>query len=553
MQALIARLAGRSVRRSIALPAAAALAFAVGQAALATVAHAAEPAPVCATRECAVTFSSLGEHEWTVPAGVYSATFVLDGAQGGSASCPSAASGGYGAQLTATLAVTPGEKLEVVVGGEGSQLFPGFPGYNGGGYGETSGAGPSGGGGGASDVLQAGTPLLVAGGGGGAGACGSIGLEAGGRGGGGGASVGEAGGDGQSPAAGEFGFGGGGGTQSHGGSGGAAGNGALPGAGGTAGNGGIGGAEGGGGGGGGYYGGGGGGGGTPYGSGGGGGGGSSYAPLSTVANMLPGYWQGNGEVRVFYVPPPKLTLGVEAVSFPGAQPLSTVSAPQTISVTDTGDGPLQVSGVSFGGEDPEDFLIGSSNCWGEVYAGGGCDVEVRFAPQARGARSATLQIESNDPAGPATVTLSGEGGSLPTGATGATGPAGGIGLTGAAGATGATGQRGPTGPRGATGPRGRSGKVELVECTAVKRGKARPQQVCEVKLGAAPFRLGGRGAKLAARVVRGRKIYATGFVIRDGRRRAQLLLKPRRKLDRGRYTLTVKRRHRRLRETITIR
>ena len=90
------------------------------------------------------------------------------------------------------------------------------------------------------------------------------------------------------------------------------------------------------------------------------------------------------------------------------------------------------------GSDPGDFFVGSDGCLGVIATGASCSLTVRLAPQASGARSATLEIASNDPNGPATVALSGTGGQLPQGPTGA---------SGATGATGASGATAPAAPR----------------------------------------------------------------------------------------------------------
>src|SRR5262245_51516179 len=75
------------------------------------------------------TFSFTGAAEsWTVPAGVSSATFDVFGAKGGAAG----AQGGKGAEVKATISVTPGETLHVVVGGAGGKSS-GPGGFNGGG------------------------------------------------------------------------------------------------------------------------------------------------------------------------------------------------------------------------------------------------------------------------------------------------------------------------------------------------------------------------------------------------------------------------------------
>jgi len=115
---------------------------------------------------------------YTVPAGVTQITVLLSGAQDGSGSKGNA--GGLGGQATATIAVTPGETLQVNVGGQGGDGNGGggSAGFNGGGVG-TTGDQSGGGGGGASDIRR--SPfalddrLIVAGGGGGGGLFGGCG------------------------------------------------------------------------------------------------------------------------------------------------------------------------------------------------------------------------------------------------------------------------------------------------------------------------------------------------------------------------------------------
>jgi len=247
-------------------------------------------------------FSYTGASQtYTVPAGLTKLTIEAYGAQGGTGCTPSAAAG-LGGYARETINVTPGETLQINVGGQGGNgacsgtTAGGTGGFGGGGTGGTNGSNGSassggGGGGGASDVRQAGTALsnrvLVAGGGGGGGSSSSSAT-----GGGGGDTSGAAGGGG----------GGGGGTQSAGGA--AGGNDSTAGGtptqdkGGTGGSrSALGGISGGGGGGGGYYGGGGG--GDNTGSIGGGGGGSGYVlPTATNGTMQTGQRSGNGLVNI---------------------------------------------------------------------------------------------------------------------------------------------------------------------------------------------------------------------------------------------------------------
>lgn len=132
------------------------------------------------------TFSTAGEHPFTVPPAVTSLDVTLTGGNGGSGN--GGIPGGAGATVSATVAVTPGEQLYVEVAGDGvSGGMPtggGAGGYGGGGGGGEvvavfAGAPSGGGGGGASDLRTCGATsatcaslpsrLVVAAGGGGGG------------------------------------------------------------------------------------------------------------------------------------------------------------------------------------------------------------------------------------------------------------------------------------------------------------------------------------------------------------------------------------------------
>lgn len=278
------------LRRGSAALAAAALA-AAGLTALPGVAAADAPSPQ--------TITAVGSTDVVVPSGVDKVTIVADGAEGGTSSWPESSPGGKGGQVTATLAVTPGETIVVNVGGQGGSEAQ--AGVNGGG----SGMDFAGGGGGATDIRRGGTGLadrvLVAGGGGGGAQSGPDGP--GGAGGNGGVSA-TAGGTAPDS-------GGAGGQPGTAGSGGAGGTDTGWGAGspGTLGQGGAGasGPDSGAGGGGGYYGGGGGGGGVIDGGGGGGGGSSWASPSATSVSFADGSRSGDGQVTLTWIEAPTTT------------------------------------------------------------------------------------------------------------------------------------------------------------------------------------------------------------------------------------------------------
>ena len=279
--------------------------------------------PAGASGPVTVTFSVPGNQSWTVPAGVTSVTLSLAGGQGGLAYYrPGNLPGGKGAEVSATVAVSPGDVLAVTVAGAGHDSDSSSGGFGGGGNGGYLSAG---GGGGASRVSVGGTLVAVAGGGGGGAVYTGNGGDSGAAGAGpGGTSAG----------------GGGAGTLSVGGGGGAGGDGSAwancaayssgqPGGDGTSGRGGAGadarvaGARGGGGGGGGLFGGGGGGAGSlcssrgVAGSGGGGGGGSSFVDAgATGVSVSQGAHTGDGQVTITFVdsvaPTPDPTLSPAA-------------------------------------------------------------------------------------------------------------------------------------------------------------------------------------------------------------------------------------------------
>lgn len=135
-----------------------------------------------------------------------------------------------------------------------------------------------------------------------------------------------------------------------------------------------------------------------------------------------------------------LTPAPAASVFPD-QPLGTVGAAQDVVLTNTGGLPLDVLNVSVTGAHPGDFVVASDGCGGLRVRGGldeSCTVRVRLAPQAVGARSATLLVRANDASGPLTASV----------------PLSGTGLDAPAGPTGPVGPVGPTGPTGPQGPAG---------------------------------------------------------------------------------------------------
>jgi hypothetical protein len=180
------------------------------------------------------------------------------------------------------------------------------------------------------------------------------------------------------------------------------------------------------------------------------------------------------------------TKTVQIVPFAGAGPVLTAGSPvfplepvgfiseaQEVTVTNTGDQPLEISGVSIHAEEAAsrgEFLLAEDDCTGGTVAPGAtCSVVVRYAPsRAEVTSNAALVFKTNTTAGVEEVPLTAtsikqpvvtgpEGPAGPEGSTGSEGPKGAEGEKGAEGAKGAEGPAGPSGPAGPTGPAGSTG------------------------------------------------------------------------------------------------
>jgi hypothetical protein len=114
---------------------------------------------------------------------------------------------------------------------------------------------------------------------------------------------------------------------------------------------------------------------------------------------------------------PAVTLSSASLNF-ASTTLGTSSDPQTLTITNSGGGPLQVGSVTSTGDFSQ-----SNNCT-SVAPGDSCAIKVRFTPSAAGQRSGSLSISHNAPGGPIAVVLTGVGsGNAPvTGPIGAASP-----------------------------------------------------------------------------------------------------------------------------------
>jgi hypothetical protein len=109
-----------------------------------------------------------------------------------------------------------------------------------------------------------------------------------------------------------------------------------------------------------------------------------------------------------------VALSTNLLTFP-VQLVGTSSSTQTVTISNVGSAPLQISGITASGDFSQ-----SSSCK-TIAAGTSCAVTVTFTPTAAGARSGFLTLSDNDPSKTQSVALSGTGGSIQVTGTGSSG------------------------------------------------------------------------------------------------------------------------------------
>jgi len=104
---------------------------------------------------------------------------------------------------------------------------------------------------------------------------------------------------------------------------------------------------------------------------------------------------------------PAVSLSPQGLNF-GQENMGLTTAPQTVTLSNTGKASLSISSIALGGAEPFDFAQ-SNTCGTSVAAGANCTISVTFTPGATGTLSASLSIADNASGTPQTVSLSGTG------------------------------------------------------------------------------------------------------------------------------------------------
>jgi len=110
--------------------------------------------------------------------------------------------------------------------------------------------------------------------------------------------------------------------------------------------------------------------------------------------------KGDAIAPAIQISPGSLSFAVETVGM--------TSAAQTVTLSNTGDGPLAITNISLAGASPADFKQ-INNCPPSLGNGNPCSLSVTFTPTAPGNRSASINIVDNAPGSPHAVPLTGVG------------------------------------------------------------------------------------------------------------------------------------------------
>jgi hypothetical protein len=102
-----------------------------------------------------------------------------------------------------------------------------------------------------------------------------------------------------------------------------------------------------------------------------------------------------------------VSLSATSLAF-GNQSVGTTSTAQTVTLSNTGNAALSITGLALTGTNASDFAQ-TNTCGSSVAGGSNCTISVTFTPAASGSRTASVSITDNASGSPQTVSLSGTG------------------------------------------------------------------------------------------------------------------------------------------------
>src|SRR5262249_41362661 len=104
---------------------------------------------------------------------------------------------------------------------------------------------------------------------------------------------------------------------------------------------------------------------------------------------------------------PIVSLSTSAIDF-GQEAVGVTSVPSTVTLTNTGNAPLNIGSITISGSNSSEF--GQTNTCGSSIAGGGsCSLSVTLTAATAGAKTANLLIQDDASGSPHGVSLTGTG------------------------------------------------------------------------------------------------------------------------------------------------
>jgi surface-anchored protein len=100
-------------------------------------------------------------------------------------------------------------------------------------------------------------------------------------------------------------------------------------------------------------------------------------------------------------------LSASSLNF-GSQNMGSSSAPQTATLTNSGNAWLAITSITLAGANSSDFGQ-TNNCFGAVAPGATCQINVTFSPTGTGTRMGSLTITDDAAGSPHSISLSGMG------------------------------------------------------------------------------------------------------------------------------------------------
>ncbi len=118
---------------------------------------------------------------------------------------------------------------------------------------------------------------------------------------------------------------------------------------------------------------------------------------------------GNNEANILieFDLEPELQISPSSLNF-GQQPVGEASSARTLSLNNTGLASLSLTSITLGGSHANNFNL-TNGCGSSLAPGASCNLQVVFTPSTTGTRNATIQLVSNGPSSPDSISLTGTG------------------------------------------------------------------------------------------------------------------------------------------------